>query len=87
MLTLETIRIRRQRMNIIKTVIDFLEGTDDSMRIDAVRKRVNTDDLRYVTIADSRREMRDDMMRLRGDFHKSIKKASEDVKTSRTKQN
>lgn len=73
-------------MNIIKTVIDFLEGTDDSMRIDAVRKRMHTDDLRYITIADSRREMHDDMIRLRGDFHKAIKKASENVKTSRTKQ-
>lgn len=73
-------------MNILRTVIDFLQGGDDSLRIDAARDRLREDGLRYKTIADSKREMHGDMMRLRGDFHKAIKEASDNDKKSRTKQ-
>lgn len=74
-------------MNIFRTFIDFLIDSSDSMRLDATAKRVREQmgDLQYKTIADSRREMRGDIMRLRGDFHKAIKEASDNDKKSRTK--
>lgn len=75
-------------MNIFRAFIDFLTDSPDSMRLDATAKRVREQigDLQYKTIADSRREMRGDMMRLRGDFHKAIKEASVNDKKSRAKQ-
>lgn len=75
-------------MNIFRAFIGFLTDSQDSMRLDATAKRVREQigDLQYKTIADSKREMRDDMMRLRGDFHKAIKEASDNDKKSRTKQ-
>lgn len=75
-------------MNIFRTFLDFLADDPDSLRLDAVSKRVREQmgDLSYKTIADSKREMRGDMMRLRGDFHKAIKEASDNGKKSRTKQ-
>lgn len=87
MLIIERIHIRRQQMNIFRVLIDFLSDGPDSMRLDATSKRVREQigDLHYKTIADSKREMRGDMMRLRGDFHKAIKEASENDKKSRTK--
>lgn len=85
MLIIEQIQLRRRQMNIFHTLIGFLNGSDDSMRLDAARKRVKElDNLRYYTIADSKREMRGDMERLRGDFHKAIREASKDGKKSRT---
>lgn len=73
-------------MNIFRAFIGFLSDSPDSMRLDATSKRLrDNNDLRYMTIADSKREMRSDMMRLRGDFHKAIKEASDNVKKSRTK--
>lgn len=76
-------------MNIFRAIFDFLADDSDSMRLDAVSKRVREQmgDLNYKTIADSKREMRGDMMRLRGDFNKAIKEASDNDKKSRTKQN
>lgn len=87
MLIIEKIHIRRQQMNIFSTFIDFLTDGQDSLRLDATAKRVREQmgELQYKTIADSRREMRGDMMRLRGDFHKAIKEASCNDKESRTK--
>lgn len=87
MLMVERIHIRRQQMNIFRALIDFLTDSPDSMRLDATGKRVREQigDLQYKTIADSKREMRGDMMRLRGDFHKAIKEASDNDKKSRTK--
>lgn len=87
MLIIERIHIGRQQMNIFRVLIDFLTGSPDSMRLDATSKRVREQigDLHYKTIADSKREMHGDMMRLRGDFHKAIKEASENDKKSRTK--
>ena len=75
-------------MNILRTFIGFLQGDDDSLRIDAVRERLHgrEDELRYMTIADGKREMRGDMMRLHGDFRKAINEASDNDKKSRTKQ-
>lgn len=75
-------------MNIFRTIFDFLTDDSDSMRLDAVSKRVREQmgDLSYKTIADSKREMRGDMERLRGDFHKAIREASDNDKKSRTKQ-
>lgn len=74
-------------MNIFRAFIGFLADSPDSMRLDATEKRVREQigDLQYKTIADSKREMRDDMMRLRGDFNKAIKEASNNDKKSRTK--
>lgn len=74
-------------MKIFRTVLGFLEDNPKSMRLGVVSERVREDlgDLRYKTIADSNREMRGDMERLRGDFHKAIRKASENGKESRTK--
>lgn len=87
MLIIEKFHIRRQQMNIFSTFIDFLTDGQDSLRLDATAKRVREQmgDLQYKTIADSRREMHGDMMRLRGDFHKAIKEASCNDKESRTK--
>lgn len=87
MLIIEKIHIRRQQMNIFHAFIGFLTDGQDSMRLDATAKRVREQmgDLQYKTIADSRREMHGDMMRLRGDFHKAIKEASSNDKESRTK--
>lgn len=87
MLIIERIHIRRRQMNIFHTLLGFLADDSDSMRLDAVSKRVREQmgDLSYKTIADSKREMRGDMERLRGDFHKAIKEASNNDKKSRTK--
>lgn len=74
-------------MNIFRTILGFLEDDPKSMRLGAASERVRKElgDLRYKTIADSKREMRGDMERLRGDFHKAIREASENGKKSRTK--
>lgn len=76
-------------MNIFRTLIDFISDDPQSMRLDAVRGRVRQQmgDVRYLTIADSKKEMRGDMERLRGDFHKAIREASDNDKKSRTEQN
>jgi len=75
-------------MDIFCSLMGFLRGDDNSMRIDAVSRRMLEDiELRYKTIADSKREMRGDMERLRGDFYKSVKTVSENGKKSRTEQN
>lgn len=75
-------------MNILRAFTGFLTDGEDSMRLDAVSRRVREQmgDLSYKTIADSKREMRGDVMRLRGDFRKAIKDASDNDKESRTKQ-
>lgn len=75
-------------MNIFRTFIGFLTDSPDSMRLGATSERVRKEigDLRYKTIADSKREMRGDMMRLRGDFRKAIRMASQNDEKSRTKQ-
>lgn len=74
-------------MNIFRTILCFVEDDPKSMRLGAVSERVRKElgDLRYKTIADSKREMRGDMERLRGDFHKAIREASENGKKSGTK--
>lgn len=74
-------------MNIFRTILDFLEDDPTSMRLGAASERVRKElgDLRYKTIADSKREMRGDMKRLRGDFCKAIKEASDNGKKSGTK--
>lgn len=73
-------------MNILRTFIDFLTDSEGSMRLDAASKRVREQigDLSYKTIADSKRDMHGDMIRLRGDFRKAIKEASDNDKKSRT---
>lgn len=74
-------------MNILRTILGFIEDDPKSMRLEAVSERVREElgDLRYKTIADSKREMRGDVERLRGDFHKAIRTASDNGKESRTK--
>lgn len=74
-------------MSIFRAIFDFLADDSSSMRMDAVSKRVREQmgDLSYKTIADSKREMRGDMERLRGDFHKAIQEASDNGKKSGTK--
>ena len=73
-------------MNILRTLIGFISDDPQSMRLNAVSERVRQQmgDVGYLTIADGKREMRGDMERLRGDFHKAIKEASENDKKSRT---
>lgn len=73
-------------MNILRTLMDFLSDDPQSMRLNAVEKRVREQmgDVRYKTIADSKREMRGDVERLRSDFHKAIREASNNDKKSRT---
>ena len=73
-------------MYIFRTLIDFISDDSESMRLDAVEMRVRDQigDVRYKTIADSKREMRGDVERLRSDFNKAIKEASENDKKSRT---
>lgn len=74
-------------MNFFRTILGFIEDDPRSMRLGAVSNRVREElgDLRYKTIADSKREMRSDVDRLRGDFHKAIRQASYNGKKSRTK--
>lgn len=74
-------------MNIFRTILGFIEDDPKSMRLGAVSERVREElgDLRYKTIADSKRDMRGDVVRLRGDFHKAIRIASDNGKKSRTK--
>lgn len=72
-------------MNLFRKLIDFLEGNDGSLRFDVVSSRLH-DDLHYMTIADSKEEMRNDFRRLRRDFDKTVK-ASAYGKESRTEQN
>lgn len=73
-------------MNFFRAFLGFLEDDPKSMRLGAVSERLREElgDLRYKTIADSKREMRGDLMRLRGDFHKAIREASDNGKKSRT---
>lgn len=74
-------------MNIFRAILGFVEDDPKSMRLGAVSERVREEfgDLRYKTIADGKREMRGDMERLRGDFHKAIREASKNGKKSGTK--
>lgn len=74
-------------MNIFRTFIDFVSDDSQSLRLDAVSKRVREQigDVRYLTIADSKREMHSDVVRLRGDFYNAIKEASQNDKKSGTK--
>lgn len=90
MLTIKmTFQVRRQQMKIFRSIMDFLAEGSNSMRLDAVKTRVRKEigDLQYKTIADSKREMRDDMMRLRGDFHTAINEASEKCQEEQSKIN
>lgn len=59
-------------MNLLRKLIDFLEGNSESLRFDVVNNRLHRD-LRYITIADSKREMRNDFIRIRCDFDTTIK--------------
>lgn len=72
-------------MNLFRAFLDFLADDRKSMRLDAVSERMRDEfgDLRYKTIADGKRDMRDDMRRLHGDFRKAMNKASENGKESR----
>lgn len=63
---------KRNNMNLFRNLIDFLEGNFESLRFDVVSNRVNND-LRYLTVADSKREMRNDFIRVRRDFDRTIK--------------
>lgn len=74
-------------MNIFRTILGFIEDDPKSMRLGAVSERVREElgDLHFKTIADSKREMHGDVVRLRGDFHKAIRIASNNGKKSRTK--
>lgn len=74
-------------MDILRTVYDFITDDPQSMRLNAVRKRVREElgEIRYKTVADGRREMREDVHRLRNDFRKAVKQASEHEQESRTK--
>ncbi len=73
-------------MNIFCAISGFMEDAPDSMRLGRVSERLRKEfgDLRYKTIADSKREMRGDVENLRGDFRKAIKEASNNGKESRT---
>lgn len=71
-------------MNIFRRLIDFIEGNAESLRFDVVSERLRNSELRYITVADSKREMREDFRRLRRDFDSSLR-AYENGKESRTK--
>ena len=87
MLAIERTHKRRRQMNIFSSLVGFISNDPQSMRLDAVSKRVRDymGEIRYLTIADGNREMRGDLERLRGDFYHTIKIASENDKKSRTK--
>lgn len=67
------------KMNPFSSLIRFLEGKAGSFRFDSLSLDPDLRDLRYETVADGRRNMREDMRRLNGDWKKSIKAASEHV--------
>jgi len=73
-------------VNIFSAISGFLEDDPKSMRLGRVSERLREElgELRYKTIADSKREMRGDVENLRGDFRKAIKEASKNGKESRT---
>ncbi|MCM1216537.1 MAG: hypothetical protein NC209_04000 [Alistipes sp.] len=73
-------------MELLRIFVGFLEGSDNSLRIDVVKERMRNDELRYKTMADSKREMRGDMQRLLTDLKTAIEKTSQNGKESRTKQ-
>lgn len=75
-------------MNLFNAILELLQGSDDSMRIDAVIERLKKreEELRYKTIADGKREMHGDLTRLYSDLQKAIKEASENDEKSRTEQ-
>jgi len=58
-------------MNPFRKFIDFLEGNVGSLRFDVACNHIDNN-LCYLTMADSKREMRNDFKRLRHDFDKSI---------------
>ena len=74
-------------MNLLRTIIGFFDDDPQSLRFETTARRVHSQlgELRYMTIADSKREMRGDVERLHRDFHNTIREASENDKTSRTK--
>lgn len=72
------------KMNLFRKLIDFLEGNDNSLRFDIINNRVS-DGLRYITIADSKREMRNDFRNLNNDFNVTMNHIYEYGKEGRTK--
>lgn len=74
----------RNSMNLFRKLIDFLEGNAGSLRFGVARSRLH-DDLHYMTIADSKKELRNDFRRLRRDFYKTVN-ASGYGEKSRTEQ-
>lgn len=86
MLIIKLSHIRRRHMELLRIFVGFLEGSDNSLRIDVVKERMRNDELRYKTMADSKREMRGDMQRLLTDLKTAIEKTSQNGKESRTKQ-
>ncbi|MBE6305716.1 MAG: hypothetical protein E7082_07380 [Bacteroidales bacterium] len=79
---------KRQRMNILQHFADILEVGGSSMNFIAVKKRVKDrmGELRYQTIGDSRKAMRQDVKNIRADFNKVVNNELNHVKKSRTKQ-
>lgn len=70
-------------MNFFKHLLAFLNNDPDSMRLGAVRERL--EEIEYQTPADSRRALRQDMQRIYGDLKSATNQASYHGKESRTK--
>lgn len=72
----------QSKMKLLRTIIGFFDDDPQSLRFEATARRVRSElgELRYMTIADSKREMRGDVERLRRDFHNAIREASDNGK-------
>lgn len=66
-------------MNPFSALLRFLEGKAGSLRFDSISSDSEMGELKYETVADGRRNMREDMKRLNTDWNKSIKEASDYV--------
>ena len=80
MFNVYTINNERLKMNPFSSLIRFLEGKAGSFRFDTLSLDPDLRDLRYESVADGRRNMREDMRRLNEDWKKSIKAASDHVR-------
>ena len=74
------IQLSKQKMNPLIAFIRFLIGKPGSLRFGTTVYDDDIRDLRYDTIADGKRNLRDDMRRLGNDWKKAIKSVSENGK-------
>lgn len=69
--------MKRRTMNPFKAFMNFLQGTTGSFRFDALPREYSFDELlRYETVADGNRNLREDLRRIGGDMRKAMNSIS-----------